>query len=92
MTATIALPREMFERMRKQAFLLGATAAELAASLLRVIVRDNLYNAVLDDEDRAQISRSPRLRNRPTGDIHKVYLVRRGPSGIRCQGRIAYER
>lgn len=50
LTSTITLPRNIFDRLRGYASMMGTTAADLAEQLLRVIVRDNLFRAVLDPE------------------------------------------
>ncbi|HZP69417.1 MAG TPA: hypothetical protein VFB29_05680 [Pseudolabrys sp.] len=50
LTSSIALPHDVFEKLRECAARMGTTAADLAEKLLRVIVRDNLYKAVLDFE------------------------------------------
>lgn len=50
LTSTITLPRDIFDRLRGYASMMGTTAADLAEQLLRVIVRDNLFRAVLDPE------------------------------------------
>jgi len=68
MMTSLALPREIFEKMRRQAVLMHTTAVDLAASLLRVVVRDNLYNAVLDEEDRARIPQTPSDRKKAVHD------------------------
>jgi len=72
MMTTLALPREIFERMRRQAVLMHTTAVDLAASLLRVVVRDNLYNAVLDEEDRARIPHIPHEHKKSPHAEHEV--------------------
>ena len=71
MMTTLALPREIFEKMRKQAAVMHTTVVDLAANLLRVVVRDNLYNAVLDEEDRAHIAHTPsHHKNSTHGNSH----------------------
>jgi hypothetical protein len=50
LTSTITLPRDIFTKLRGYAAMMGTSAADLAEKLLRVIVRDNLYKAVLDVE------------------------------------------
>jgi len=57
--------------MRKQAAVMHTTVVDLAANLLRVVVRDNLYNAVLDEEDRAHIAHTPsHHKNSTHGNSH----------------------
>jgi len=64
LTSSIALPQEVFEKLRDYASRMGTTAADLAEKLLLVIVRDNLYKAVLDLEapDERALARPSRLR------------------------------
>ena len=50
LTSTVALPRDIFDRLRGYASKMGTTAADLAEQLLRVVIRDNLFKAVLDLE------------------------------------------
>ena len=50
LTSTVTLPRVIFDRLRGSALMMGITAADLAEQLLKVIVRDNLFKAVLDLE------------------------------------------
>jgi len=48
LTATVALPRSVIDQLHQYAASLGVTEVELAANLLRQIIDDNLYEAVLD--------------------------------------------
>lgn len=47
----IALPDELFEQLRQRAAAMGVSTAELVVDLLKEIVRDGLYDAVLDRDD-----------------------------------------
>ena len=46
---TVVLPLVTFEQLRARASLKGTTTAVLAATLLEIIARDDLYEAVLDE-------------------------------------------
>src|SRR5690242_16282772 len=46
--STITLRRDIFDKLRGYASMMGTSAADLAERLLRAIVRDNLFKAVLD--------------------------------------------
>ena len=48
LTATIVLPRTILDQLHQPAASLGVTTSDLAANLLREIIRDSLYEAVLD--------------------------------------------
>jgi hypothetical protein len=47
----IPLPDELFEQLRQRAAAMGVSTAELVVDLLKEIVRDGLYDAVLDRDD-----------------------------------------
>ena len=49
---TIRLNKKMIELLGQEASEKGLSASTLAAKLLKVIVKDGLYNAVLDDRPR----------------------------------------
>jgi hypothetical protein len=44
------VPLSTAEQLRERAALIGVSGAILAAELLSTVSRDNLYDAVLDDE------------------------------------------
>lgn len=48
LTASVVLPRTVIDQLHQYAASLGVTEVELAADLLRQIIHDNLYEAVLD--------------------------------------------
>ena len=48
LTANIVLPRGILEQMRQRATSMGLSPTELAADLLREVVRHDLFDAVLD--------------------------------------------
>jgi hypothetical protein len=48
LTAAVVLPRTVIDQLHQYAASLGVTEIELAADLLRQIIQDNLYEAVLD--------------------------------------------
>lgn len=50
-SAKIVLPQAVIDRLHDRAVLIGVSAVELAADLLKEIARDDLYNAVLDRDD-----------------------------------------
>jgi hypothetical protein len=54
LTAKIVLPRDIVDQLRQRAASMGVLAAELASDLLRTIVQDDLYDAVLDKNDFAE--------------------------------------
>ena len=43
----LALPKAIFDQLQQDATLMGVSESELAADLLKMIVQDDLYNAVL---------------------------------------------
>ena len=45
------LPQAIFDDLQQRAAMMGVSASALAAELLHAIVRDGLYNAVLDRDD-----------------------------------------
>lgn len=47
----IALPQAIIDQLHERAVLIGVSATELAANLLKEIARDDLYDAVLDRDD-----------------------------------------
>lgn len=47
----IVLPQAIFDRLQQRAAMVGVSASALAAELLKVIARDGLYNAVLDNDE-----------------------------------------
>jgi hypothetical protein len=49
--AKIVLPQTIFNQLSQRAARMGVPAATLAADLLKVITRDNLFGAVLDRDD-----------------------------------------
>jgi hypothetical protein len=57
LTAKIVLPRDIVDQLRQRAASMGVLAAELASDLLRTIVQDDLYDAVLDKDDFAEHDR-----------------------------------
>jgi hypothetical protein len=62
----IALPQAILDQLHQRAALIGISAAELAADLLKQIARDNLYNAVLDRDTEVTCA-TPRATD------HQVY-------------------
>ena len=50
-----AIAKSIFDQFSKRAEMMGIPPSKLAADLLEAIVRDNLYNAVLDKEDETTI-------------------------------------
>ena len=47
----VVLPQVIFDQLHQRAAMMGVSISALAAELLQVIVRDSLYNAVLDRDD-----------------------------------------
>ena len=47
----IPLPDDLFEQLRQRAKIMGVSAVELAVALLKEVARDDLYDAVLDQDD-----------------------------------------
>jgi hypothetical protein len=45
------LPQPIFDQLHQRATMMGVATSTLAAELLQAIVRDGLYNAVLDKDD-----------------------------------------
>jgi hypothetical protein len=45
------LPQAIFDELQQRATMMGVSTSALAAELLHAIVRDGLYNAVLDRDD-----------------------------------------
>ena len=45
------LPQTIFDELQQRAAMMGVSTSALAAELLHAIVRDRLYNAVLDRDD-----------------------------------------
>jgi hypothetical protein len=48
---TVAIPRSTFDQLQQRAVAMGTSAAELVADLLKEIVHDGLYDAVLDRDN-----------------------------------------
>jgi hypothetical protein len=48
---TVAIPRATFDQLQQRAAAMGVSAAELVADLLKEIVHDGLYDAVLDRDN-----------------------------------------
>ena len=48
---TIAIPRTIFDQLQQRAKAMGLSAGELIADLLKEIVHDGLYDAVLDSNN-----------------------------------------
>jgi len=44
----LSVPKATFDRLHQHAALMGISESELAADLLKTIIQDDLYNAVLD--------------------------------------------
>ena len=49
--AKIPLPNDLFEQLRQRAKIMGVSAVELAVALFKEVARDDLYDAVLDQDD-----------------------------------------
>ena len=47
----IVLSKSIFDQLQQRAAMMGVSTSALAAELLHAIVRDGLYNAVLDRDD-----------------------------------------
>ena len=47
----IPLPDDLFEQLRQRAKIMGVSAVELAVALFKEVARDDLYDAVLDQDD-----------------------------------------
>jgi hypothetical protein len=47
----IVLPHGILNQLQQRAAMIGVTTSALAGELLKVIARDDLYNAVLDRDD-----------------------------------------
>jgi hypothetical protein len=45
------LPQAIFDELQQRAAMMGVSTSALAAELLLAIIRDGLYNAVLDRDD-----------------------------------------
>ena len=52
-TITLQVPKQTAETLRQQAMAKGLSASTLAATLLKVIAQDGLWDAVLDEEERS---------------------------------------
>jgi len=50
-TMTVQLPKQTAETFRQHATAKGVSASTLAATLLKVIAQDGLWDAVLDEEE-----------------------------------------
>ena len=50
-TITLQVPKQTAETLRQQAMAKGVSASTLAATLLKVIEQDGLWDAVLDEEE-----------------------------------------
>jgi hypothetical protein len=64
---SFALSGDVAVRLQKRAGKKGMTTADLAAALLEAIVRDNLYDAVIDsdiEDEKNSFSRLTRRRNK----------------------------
>jgi len=47
----LVLPQAIFDQLHQRAAMMGVSTCALAIELLEVIIRDRLYNAVLDGDD-----------------------------------------
>ena len=54
---TFALPQGIFDQLQQHATIMGISVAELAGDLLKEIVHDGLYDAVLD-RDNTDVARA----------------------------------